>query len=92
MARSISRDGKYAAGSFIAYEGSGFGVWVSSQDVDGDGMAEILADPCPDPRSNATVRILWRDGTPVGEFKAYPDFMKFGIRVFKGTVEKKERA
>jgi hypothetical protein len=81
-----SRDGKYAAEYFTAYEGSRYGVWVSCEDVDGDGEAEILTGPGPDPRSKAIVRIFRSDGTVAGEFQAYPDSMKFGVKISKGTV------
>ena len=37
-------------------------------------------------RSKAIVRIFRSDGTMVGEFKAYPDSMRFGVKISKGTV------
>jgi hypothetical protein len=31
-------------------------------------------------------RIFRRDGTTVGEFQAYPDNMRYGVKVSKGAV------
>ena len=79
-------DGLYTMESFIAYEGTGYGVYVSASDVDGDGKAEILTGPGPGPRNKPIVRIFRGDGTLMGEFQAYPDYMKFGVRVSGGGV------
>jgi len=72
--------------SFIAYEGSRYGVYVSAGDVDGDGRAEILTGPGPGPRNKPIVRIFRGDGTLMGEFQVYPDYLKFGVRVSGGGV------
>jgi uncharacterized membrane protein len=79
-------NGVFTAESFIAYEGTRYGISISSEDVDGDGMAEIVTGLGPDPKNKSVVRIFRRDGTLMGEFRAYPDSMKYGVRVSKGTV------
>jgi hypothetical protein len=79
-------DGVFTAESFIAYEGSSYGISISSEDVDRDGMAEILTGLGPDPKNKSLVRIFRVDGTPVRESQAYPNSMKYGVRVSRGTV------
>jgi hypothetical protein len=79
-------DGVFSAESFIAYEGSRYGISISSEDVDEDGMAEILTGLGPDPKNKSLVRIFRRDGTLMREFQAYPDSIKYGVRISRGTV------
>jgi len=79
-------DGLYTMESFIAYEGTGYGVYVSAADLDGDGKAEIITGLGPGPRNKPIVRIFRGDGTLIGEFQAYPDHVKFGVRVSGGGV------
>jgi len=76
----------YASESFIAYEGSRYGVYVSTADLDGDGKAEILTGPGPALKNKSIVKIFRGDGRLMGEFQAYPDYMKFGVRVSGGGV------
>jgi hypothetical protein len=49
-------------------------------------VAEILTGMGPDPRNKSMVRIFRRDGTMAEEFQAYPDPMRYGVKVSKGTV------
>jgi uncharacterized membrane protein len=79
-------DGVFTAESFIAHEGSRYGISISSEDVDGDGMAEILTGLGPDPKNKSLVRIFRREGILMREFQAYPNSMKYGVRVSRGTV------
>jgi hypothetical protein len=79
-------DGVFTAESFIAHEGSRYGISISSEDVDGDGMAEILTGLGPDPKNKSLVRIFRRDGTLMREFQVYPDSIKYGVRISRGTV------
>jgi hypothetical protein len=76
----------FSAESFIAYEGSRYGISISSEDVDGDGMAEILTGLGPDPKNKSLVRIFRREGILMREFQAYPNSMKYGVRISRGTV------
>jgi len=79
-------DGLYTMESFIAYEGTGYGVYVSSADLDGDGKAEIITGLGPGPKNKSAVRIFRGDGTLMEEFQAYSDHVKFGVRVSGGGV------
>ena len=71
---------------FTAYQGLLFGVNISATDVDGDGISEILTGPGPDPRSKSKVRIFRGDGTLIREFQAYPDNIRFGVKVSTGRI------
>ncbi len=71
---------------FTAYPGLLFGVNVGAADVDGDGAAEILTGPGPDLRAKSRVRIFRKDGTLIKEFQAYPDNVRFGVKVSPGRI------
>jgi hypothetical protein len=79
-------DGLYEMESFIAYEASGYGIYVSGADLDGDGKAEIITGPGPGWRNKSVVRIFRGDGIFMKEFQAYPDNLKYGVRVSGGGV------
>lgn len=80
------RDGGYTTESFPAYVGSKFGVSLSCGDMDGDGAAEILTGLGPGPENKSIARIFRKDGTLIGEFQAYPDSMKYGVKISRGTI------
>ncbi len=71
---------------FTAYPGLLFGVNIGAMDVDGDGVAEILTGPGPDLRSKSRVRIFEKDGALIKEFQAYPDNIRFGVKVSTGRI------
>ncbi len=71
---------------FTAYQGLLFGVNIAAMDVDGDGISEIITGPGPDLRSKSKVRIFRRDGTLIREFQAYPDNIRFGVKVSTGRI------
>ena len=52
----------------------------------GDGKAEIITGLGPGLRNKSIVRIFRGDGTLMGEFQAYPDYVRFGVRVSGGGV------
>ena len=74
--------------SFQAYLENRFGVNLASGDLDGDGQAEIITGPGPNPLRRDTVKIFQRDGTLIKEFQPYPGDAKFGISVATGQVGK----
>jgi uncharacterized membrane protein len=79
-------DGGYEFERFTAYQGLLFGVNVAATDVDGDGISEILTGPGPDLRAKSKVRIFRGDGTLIREFQAYPDNIRFGVKVSTGRI------
>ena len=54
--------------------------------MEGDGAGEIVTGPGPDKRNRAVVRIFREDGTLLREFQAYPDGVRYGVRVSVGGV------
>jgi len=42
--------------------------------------------PGPDLRSKSKVRIFRKDGTLIKEFQAYPDNIRFGVKVSTGRI------
>ena len=79
-------EGGYEFERFTAYQGLLFGVNVAAADVDGDGISEILTGPGPDLRAKSKVRIFRKDGTLIKEFQAYPDNIRFGVKVSTGRI------
>ena len=79
-------DGEYEFRRFTAYPGLLFGVNVGAVDIDGDGVSEIVTGPGPDLRSKSKVRIFRKDGTLIKEFQAYPDNIRFGVKVSTGGI------
>jgi hypothetical protein len=64
-----------------------FGVFVTVGDVEMDGIFEIITGMGPGPQNEGWVRIFRGDGTPFGNgFLAYPEEMKFGVRVSSGNI------
>jgi hypothetical protein len=79
-------DGKYSAETFTAYDRIGYGVYLSSGDIDEDGNAEIVTGQGPDPMNRSIVRIFKENGLLIREFQAYPDDTKYGVRISVGGV------
>jgi len=52
-----------------------------------DGISEIITGMGPGPLNEGWVRIFKGDGKPIGNgFLAYPENMKFGVRVSAGNI------
>ncbi len=72
---------------FAAYESSlKYGVNVSSADLDGDGVDEVIAGAGPCPQNDPTVKIFKADGTEIRNLIAYPDSLKYGVKVSGGNT------
>jgi len=74
--------------SFLAYGATGFGVNVSTADLDGDGIDTLLTGPGPGAVYGPHVRGFAPDGTPlVGlSFLAYGT-SRFGVNVAGGDLD-----
>ena len=82
-------DGTFTGTRFEAYPSNDyrFGVNVAARDLDGDGIAEIITGPGPSPFSESWVRVFSGDGTLLSDgFLAFPEAMKFGVKVSTGNV------
>ncbi len=77
--------------SFFAFETAKHGVNVACGDLDGDGMAELVTGPGPDPLVIPWVKGWNYDGTAVTELPnfsfplALAYFWHFGANVYSGT-------
>jgi sugar lactone lactonase YvrE len=60
-----------------------YGVNVAAVDVDNDGVDEIVTGLGSGPQNPAWVKIFRADGTEVTGFLAYPEDVKYGVRVFR---------
>ncbi len=63
-----------------------YGVNVTSADLDNDGFAELITGTGPGPQNEAMVRIFSLTGKETGSFNAYPDSVKYGVRVSGGRT------
>ncbi|PLX20981.1 hypothetical protein C0584_04325 [Candidatus Parcubacteria bacterium] len=73
-------------GQFFAYNQSfRGGVYVSAGDVDGDGEVEIVAGAGNG--GGPQVRIFKKDGRVLGQFFAYDENFRGGVKVFVGDID-----
>ena len=82
-------DGTFTGTRFEAYPSYDyrFGVNVAARDLDGDGIAEIITGPGPSPFNDSWIRVFRGDGTLLSDgFLAFPESMKFGVKVSTGNV------
>jgi len=82
-------DGTFTGTRFQAYPANEyrFGVNVAARDLDGDGIAEIIAGPGPSPFSESWVRVFKGDGTLLSDgFLAFPETTKLGVKISSGNV------
>jgi DNA-binding beta-propeller fold protein YncE len=73
-------------GSFIAFDGS-YGANISTGDIDGDGVEEIIAGTGPDPKNLAVVRVYKADGTRLLSFMPYDDKHSYGVTVASADMD-----
>jgi trimeric autotransporter adhesin len=84
--------GLSALGGCLAEPGYHSGVTVTTGDLDGDGIAEIITGLGPSPLNPSWVRIFRGDGTLLHDgFLAFPEAMKYGVKVGVGRVLKEGR-
>jgi len=88
IVRIYEGDGTYTGTTFEAYPGNkGYGVFLAARDLNGDGTAEIITGPGPSPQYKTWVRIFNGNGTLLSNgFYAYPDTMRYGVKVATGNV------
>jgi sugar lactone lactonase YvrE len=63
-----------------------YGVTVTSGDLDGDGVDEIVTGLGPGPQNEPLVKVFKAGGTEIGNFLAYPAEMDYGVRVSSGRT------
>ncbi len=85
--RLLHADGSsFAADIVPAFDGvNGFGVELACGDVDGDGKADVVVAPGPEPTASEQVRIYRADGTMLSSFSAAGE-ASHGARVAVGDV------
>ncbi|MBI5026186.1 MAG: VCBS repeat-containing protein, partial [Nitrospirae bacterium] len=66
----------------------GYGVTVSSADIDGDGIAEIITGLGFGPQNPSWVKVFKADGTELKSFLSYPEDIKYGVKVSAGNTGK----
>ncbi|MEW6110210.1 MAG: FG-GAP-like repeat-containing protein [Nitrospirota bacterium] len=64
--------------TFTAFNGT-YGANIATGDIDGDGLAEIIAGTGPDPKNPATVRVYKADGSLIMELTPYDAKHSFGV-------------
>lgn len=63
-----------------------YGVHVVAGDLDGDGIAEIITGLGPGSQNPSWVKAFKSDGTEITGFLAYPDEIRYGVKVSVGNV------
>ena len=71
---------------FTAFEGNRYGTQVACKDLDGDGKGEIITALGPGPENKSLVRIFNGEGNFLEEFQAYPNEIRYGVRITGGNV------
>jgi hypothetical protein len=79
-------NGQWTSKKFTAFEGSRYGVYVACKDLDGDGKGEIITTLGPGLENRSPVRIFSGEGIFLGQFQAYPNEIRYGVRVTGGNV------
>lgn len=86
LVRIFRADGTLVSG-FAPYDATHtYGVMVSSGDIDGDGVNEIITGLGPGPQSDPLVKLYKTDGTVTGSFMAYPSGTGYGVRAIAGKT------
>jgi DNA-binding beta-propeller fold protein YncE len=71
--------------SFTAFEGN-YGVNITTGDIDGDSVAEIITGTGPDPKNSAVVRVYKPDETLIIELRPYDTQHNYGVAVAAGDL------
>jgi len=64
----------------------GYGVTVASVDIDGDSIDEIVTGLGFGPQNPLWVKVFKADGTEIAGFLAYPENIKYGVKVTAGNI------
>jgi hypothetical protein len=72
--------------SFTVFGGT-YGVNISTGDIDGDGVDEIITGTGPDPKNQAIVRAYKADGTNLLEFVPYGAKHTYGVTVASADID-----
>jgi sugar lactone lactonase YvrE len=72
--------------SFSVFGGT-YGVNISTGDIDGDGVDEIITGTGPDPKNQAIVRAYKADGTNLLEFIPYGVKHAYGVTVASADID-----
>nr|CBX27639.1 hypothetical protein N47_H24610 [uncultured Desulfobacterium sp.] len=78
--------GTPAGVEFNAYPNTHNGVQVAAGDVNGDGTTEIITGIGPGLLNTSWVKIFSPDGTELTGFFAYPNNIRFGVKVSAGNM------
>ncbi len=64
----------------------GYGVYVSSADMNEDGIDDIITGLGSGPQNPSWVKVFKADGSEIASFMSYSDSVKYGIKVFSGRI------
>ncbi|MBI5561715.1 MAG: FG-GAP repeat protein, partial [Deltaproteobacteria bacterium] len=78
--------GAFTGRSYAAGVKPNYGAYVSTGDLDLDGKAEVITGSGPDPKNVSIVRVFREDGIILGEFTAYVNTIKYGVKPVIGRV------
>jgi hypothetical protein len=76
--------------AFTAASEAGKGASLAADDMDMDGMAEIVLGEGTQAQTGSTIRVFGPDGASKGEFKAFNDMDIYGVRVSLGIIGEEE--
>ncbi len=86
IVRIYKADGSLAR-QFIPFDAShAYGVTVSTADLSGDGVGEILTGLGPGPQNDTLMKMFNPAGIEAGSLLVFPETVKYGVRISGGNV------